>query len=113
MMASQQPIRDIAVSPTSSVMIFNPTISQQFFLINYFAIPGPGNFSIVFGEDRESRMQYLHHVCLKDNEDCHLLLDSPVSDDKEVEKTKTNNYKLFGFVPRYGYRITFIPFFPF
>ena len=57
-------------------------------------------------------MQYLHYLCLKDIEDCHLLLDSLVSDDKEVEKTKTNNYKLFGFVPRYGYLITFIPFFP-
>ena len=55
-------------------------------------------------------MQYLQYLCLKDIEDCHLLLDSLVSDEKEVEKT--NNYKLFGFVPRYGYLITFIPFFP-
>ena len=55
-------------------------------------------------------MQYLHYLCLKDIEDCHRLLNSLASDDKKI--VKTNHYKLLGFIPRYGYLLTFVPFFP-
>ena len=52
-------------------------------------------------------MQYLHYLCLKEIGSCHRLLNSLASDEK-----RTNNYQLFGFVPRYGYLLTFVPFFP-
>ena len=55
-------------------------------------------------------MQYLHYLCLKDIGECDRLLDSLVSDDRRT--VKTNNYKLFGFIPRYAYLLTFVPFFP-
>ena len=55
-------------------------------------------------------MQYLHYLCLKDIGSCHLLLNSLASHDEKI--VKTNNYKLFGFIPRYGYLLTFVPFFP-
>ena len=55
-------------------------------------------------------MEYLHYLCLKDIGSCHLLLNSLASDEKTIGKT--NNYKLFGFIPRYGYLLTFVPFFP-
>ena len=57
-------------------------------------------------------MQYLHYLCLKDIQDCHLLLSSLVSPSDRKETVQTNKYKLFGFIPRYGYLLTFIPFFP-
>ena len=75
------------------------------------------DFLALQGEARlDFTMDYLHYLCLKDIGDCQLLLRSLAggSDRQEIvqKKEETKRYKLFGLIPRYGYLLTFVPFFP-
>ena len=75
------------------------------------------DFLALQGEARlDFTMEYLHYLCLKDIGDCQLLLGSLAggSDRQEIvqNKQETKRYKLFGWIPRYGYLLTFLPFFP-
>ena len=75
------------------------------------------DFLALQGEARlDFTMDYLHYLCLKDIGDCQLLLRSLAggSDRQEIvqNKQETKRYKLFGLIPRYGYLLTFVPFFP-
>ena len=75
------------------------------------------DFLALQGEARlDFTMDYLHYLCLKDIGDCQLLLRSLAggSDRQEIvqNKQETKIYKLFGLIPRYGYLLTFVPFFP-
>ena len=75
------------------------------------------DFLALQGEARlDFTMDYLHYLCLKDIEDCQLLLHSLAGDSDRQEivqkKQETKRYKLFGLIPRYGYLLTFVPFFP-
>ena len=75
------------------------------------------DFLALQGEARlDFTMDYLHYLCLKDIGDCQLLLRSLAGDSERQEivqkKQETKRYKLFGLIPRYGYLLTFVPFFP-
>ena len=63
------------------------------------------------GQRLDFTMDYLHYLCLKDIEDCKLLLDSLDSDSKR-KIDKSQDKKLFGLIPRYAYLVPLVPFFP-